>query len=107
MFCSKLEDYRDTFLVTTRVCAFVEYHAVRKTRKIMLNRVLLLRPIKQLQPRLTLTYLGAVYLRKRRNMCDRASFALRMSVDFEIFRVNITRHRHSENICKGKFEVNE
>lgn len=37
-------------------------HVRNKARKIMMNRVLLLRPIKQLQPRLTLVYLGTVYL---------------------------------------------
>lgn len=35
---------------------------VHKSHKIMMNRVLLLRSIKQLQPRLTLAYLGTVYL---------------------------------------------
>lgn len=44
-------------------------HVRNKARKIMMNRVLLLRPIKQLQPRLTLAYLGTVYLWNARQSC--------------------------------------
>lgn len=109
VFYLKLKITGDTFLVATRVCAFVKYRAVRKIRKIMLNRVLLLRPIKQLQPRLTLAYLGAVYLRSR--TAQRVRSREFCSKDAGGFWNTPSKHYPSPSqwkcICEGKFEANE